>query len=130
MKKIFAIMFFVMILILLLVPSTIVFAESTEAYHIYVDASANAKKADGSAKHPFATIKDAKEYVKTLDKTKGDIVVEIKDGIYYIDETLVFTSEDSGNSNCTIKYKAAEGARPLLCGGLSNCGECFSETPR
>ena len=65
---------------------------------------------DGSAASPFKTIEKAKETVRTLDKSGGDIVVKIADGFYSLDDTLLFSEEDSGNENCTIYYEAEEGA--------------------
>lgn len=73
--------------------------------------------ADGSKSQPFRTLNKAKEAVRAMDKSKGDIVVEIADGFYTSDETIVFTEEDSGTENCTITYRAAAGAKPVLSGG-------------
>lgn len=53
---------------------------NTIAYHLYVQVNGDDAHADGTPQHPFATLQKAKEYVKTLDKSKGDIVVEIGDG--------------------------------------------------
>ncbi len=90
--------------------------DEMKAYHIYVSIDGN-DEADGSKSKPFATIKKAKEYVRTLDKSRGDIVVEIGDGTYYLDETLTFDETDSGSDNCTIRYIASENANPIISGG-------------
>lgn len=52
-----------------------------------------------------------------MDKTKGDIVVEFADGFYPVNDTIEFTSADSGNDKCTIYYRAASGASPVISGG-------------
>lgn len=78
---------------------------------------------DGSASSPFATVQRAKEYVRTLKKTDGDIVVEIADGFYFLGETLVFDENDSGTKKCSVIYRAAEGAHPVLSGGKLFEGE-------
>lgn len=52
----------------------------TIAYHLYVHVNGDDTNADDTAQKPFATVQKAKEFVKTLDKSKGDIVVEIGDG--------------------------------------------------
>ena len=113
MKKVLAI-FSIVILILLLAPSAIVFADESNPYTYYVDANAK-DGGDGSSKHPFKTIKQAQEHVRSISieerKTSTPAII-IKDGIYYIDETLTFTEEDSFAS-----YGAASGANPILCGG-------------
>lgn len=87
------------------------------AHHLYVAPTGNDDSGDGSAAKPFASIERAKEEVKKLDKTKGDIVVEIADGFYALEDTLTFDETDSGNENCTIYYEAAEGATPVISGG-------------
>ena len=87
------------------------------AYTVYVSPNGNDETGDGSQSSPFATIAKAKEHVKTLSKKNGDIVVEIADGFYELGETLMFDETDSGNDNCTVIYRAAEGAKPVLSGG-------------
>ncbi len=72
---------------------------------------------DGSQASPFKTLAKAKEFVRTLPKTGGDIVVQIADGFYPLDETLVFDKNDSGSATCTIRYEAAPGAKPVISGG-------------
>lgn len=86
------------------------------AYTVYVSTNGS-DSGDGSKDAPFQTIKKAQEKVRSLDKTKGDIVVEIADGTYELNEELKFDENDSGNENCTIIYKAADGAKPLISGG-------------
>lgn len=122
MKKITSVL--VSLFLILSIGSIQAFAKENdkmEAYHIYVSIDGN-DDADGSRSKPFATIKKAKEYVKTLDKSKGDIVVEIGDGTYYLDETLTFDKTDSGSDNCTVYYVASENANPIISGGREITG--------
>lgn len=93
------------------------------AHRIYVSAEGNDDTGSGTKESPFASIERAKEAVRELSKSDGDIVVEIGDGFYSLDETLTFTPEDSGNENCTIYYEAAEGANPVISGGDKVEGE-------
>ena len=72
---------------------------------------------DGSCSHPFRTLARAKEAVRGLDKSKGDIVVEIADGFYPVEDTIVFDSKDSGTEQGTVIYRAAKGAAPVFSGG-------------
>lgn len=72
---------------------------------------------DGSRSHPFRTLARAKEAVRGLDKSKGDIVVEIADGFYPVEDTIVFDSKDSGTEQGTVIYRAAKGATPVFSGG-------------
>ena len=71
----------------------------------------------GTIDAPFKTLAKAKEKVRTLPKTGGDIVVQIADGFYPLDKTLAFDKEDSGSASCTIRYEAAPGAKPVISGG-------------
>lgn len=84
---------------------------------VYVSPDGDDANGDGSKSAPFATIGKAKEFVKSLNKKNGDIIVEIADGFYELGETIVFDETDSGNENCTVIYRAAEGAKPILSGG-------------
>ena len=83
---------------------------------IYVSPDGN-DDGDGSKANPFRTLTRAKEAVAGMDKSK-DIIVELADGFYPVRETIQFTSADSGNENCTIYYRAAEGATPVVSGGI------------
>ena len=106
---------------------TLSFAEGTEnmenvAFRLTVDP---ARTPDG--KTVFSSLADAKAYVRTLDKSHGDVVVELADGVYELDETLVFTPEDSGTPNGRVRYVAAEGAHPVLSGGRTVTGDWRDE---
>ncbi len=48
---------------------------------------------------------------------RGDIDVIIADGTYVLDETLIFGLEDSAPSGAVTRYRAAEGAHPVISGG-------------
>lgn len=89
----------------------------TVAHTVYVAPNGDDTNGNGTKEAPFASVEKAKEHVKTLSKKDGDIVVEIADGFYELSQTLVFDETDSGNENCTIIYRAAEGAHPVLSGG-------------
>lgn len=90
------------------------------AYTLYVDSTKQGENV-------FSTIQEAKEYIRSLDKSRGDIVVVISDGFYEIDETVCFTAEDSGSDKCTIHYVAAKGALPIISGGKKVTGEWTDE---
>ncbi|WP_245583156.1 cohesin domain-containing protein [Paenibacillus daejeonensis] len=90
---------------------------NTVSKTIYVATTGNDATGDGTQAKPYKTIAKAKEVVRTLPKTGGDIVVQIADGFYSLDETLVFTKEDSGSASSTIRYEAAPGAKPVISAG-------------
>ena len=66
------------------------------AYTVYVSPDGSDDSKDGSKEAPFRTLERAKEYVQKLKKNKGDIIVEIADGFYELEDTLVFNEDDSG----------------------------------
>ena len=72
----------------------------------------------GTESEPFKTIEKARDEVRkhTKDMT-SDIVVYLKDGVYYQDETLAFGTEDSGTNGYQVRYEAYEGAAPEISGG-------------
>lgn len=61
----------------------------------------------------------ARDAVRALRDSgeKGDIDVIIRDGVYTLDKTLVFGLEDSAPKGAVTRYRAADGARPLISGG-------------
>jgi hypothetical protein len=69
------------------------------AHTVYVSPDGNDVSGDGSQSNAFATIAKAQEVVRSLDKSNGDIVVKIADGLYELDQTLAFDENDSGNEN-------------------------------
>ena len=77
----------------------------------------NAAKTDG----PFATFARAQQAVRQLKADQpnrhGATVVQVRGGVYYLAEPIVFTPEDSGTANAPIVYTAAPNETPLLSGG-------------
>ena len=63
---------------------------------IYVSPDGNDISGDGSKEKPFATLDRARIAVRELPKTE-DIVVEFADGFYFMNETVMFDENDSGN---------------------------------
>ena len=59
----------------------------------------------------FKTIEAARDYLRTLDKSKYDgIEVTVKSGVYQISDPIVFTEEDGGTEDCPITYIGEDGA--------------------
>ncbi|MDQ0110626.1 uncharacterized protein YjdB [Paenibacillus harenae] len=95
----------------------VVAADSAPSATIYVATNGNDNTGDGTQEKPYKTLAKAKAVVRTLPKTGGDIVVQIADGFYSLDETLVFNKDDSGSASSTIRYEAAPGAKPVISAG-------------
>lgn len=76
-------------------------------------------KGDGSLNNPFATVERARDEVRHLkNKHKNkDIYVIIRGGIYYLEKTICFGLEDSGNENQKIIYCAYENEKPIFSSG-------------
>ena len=69
---------------------------------------------------PFATITRARDAIRELKRREGlrrPVVVMIRGGVYYLDEPLVFTPEDSGTEGCPVVYQAYPGETPVISGG-------------
>ena len=74
----------------------------------------NAEGTDG----PFATLEHARNEVRNLKKSKsGDIIVLIREGVYPLQDTVVFRLEDSGEGQSTITYEAYPGEKPVFSSG-------------
>jgi len=69
---------------------------------------------------PYATVERARDTIRTL-KEKGKfvkpVIVYIREGLYELNEPLVFTPEDSGSDEYPIIYSAYPGESPVFSGG-------------
>ena len=96
-------------LLIFLLASTGIGAETDGDFYVSVSGSdswsgkvdaPNTQNSDG----PFKTLERARDAVRELKKQKAtDIVVLVREGVYQLTETVVFTLEDSG----------VEGAEPV-----------------
>lgn len=81
----------------------------------------------GTLEQPFATLEAAKNAIRKLKKGKTSfttpVEVIIGGGTYYLDQTLELKPEDSGNKNACITWRAAEGEKVVLSGGIAINGE-------
>ncbi len=86
----------------------------------YVDNNGNDSNT-GSKKAPFKTIQRAKEAVRALiaggGLPEGGAKVYLREGTYYIYDSLVFGPEDSGYEEGKITYTAYPGETVRLSGG-------------
>ncbi len=76
----------------------------------------NEQKSDG----PLGTIVGARNAIRKLKRDNGlhkPVKVIIRSGTYFLDDTLVFTPEDSGTESCHITYTAYPSEKPVLSGG-------------
>ena len=79
-------------------------------------AAPNVEKTDG----PFASIAKARDAIRQIRAKKPftePITVMVREGKYYLNETLVFEPVDSGTKECPITYMAYPGEKPIISGG-------------
>ncbi|MEN8662947.1 MAG: right-handed parallel beta-helix repeat-containing protein [Lentimonas sp.] len=67
----------------------------------------------------IASLKSARDAVRELraNGEQGDINVVIQEGVYTLNETLIFDLIDSAPAGAVTRYKGAAGARPIISGG-------------
>ncbi|MFC1737714.1 right-handed parallel beta-helix repeat-containing protein [Planctomycetota bacterium] len=92
---------------------------------LYVSPKGNDSWTGDSIDRPFATIQKARDAIRKM-KQKGElkkpVTVYIRGGLYELDETLVFTLEDSGTESCPITYTAHKDEEPVISGGKEIAG--------
>ncbi len=74
----------------------------------------------GTRNQPFATLTRARDAVRELKRqrmTDGPIDVVIHGGTYFLPETILLSSADSGTEKAPVIYRAADGERVVLSGG-------------
>ena len=87
-------------------------------FDYYVSKARGHNKNEGTKEKPFASIDGARDYLRTISEPMdSDITVFIEEGIYELDEPLVFGSQDAGKNGYTITYKAVEGQEVWVSGG-------------
>ncbi len=72
----------------------------------------------GIVNAPFLTLEKARDAVRLLRKTLPDqaVTVYIHNGVYPIENVLLFSPEDSGNEKTPVIYQAMEGETPVFRG--------------
>ncbi len=100
-------------------------ADEQVQQQFYVSPSGSDKNNGKSSDKPFQTFEKARQAVdKVNDDMKGDIVVNFAPGDYYMEETVNFTTEDSGTNGHQVIYRAsgAPGSARII-GGEKVTGE-------
>ncbi|MDP6525427.1 MAG: right-handed parallel beta-helix repeat-containing protein [Kiritimatiellia bacterium] len=72
----------------------------------------------GTENKPFATIGKARDAVRAISANglKNNITVQIRGGIYRIDNPVLFDSRDSGTDKFRITYEARKSETPVFSG--------------
>lgn len=91
-----------------------------KVYHVSKDGD---DRADGSVSSPFQSIDLARlavrEYLAGDSCAHGDVTVYIHEGNYAIQESVVFTEQDSANPGTRVVYRAVPGDSVVFFGGIS-----------
>lgn len=96
-------------------------AAATQAT-FYVSPSGN-DAAAGTKDAPFKTITQAQKAVRAINGSMtGDIEVILREGTYVLPSTVNFTEADGGKDGHYVRYKAADGEKPLITGGMQITG--------
>jgi hypothetical protein len=90
---------------------------------IYVAADA-AAGGDGSREHPYQTLTQTRDRIRSLRKTgavrsEEAITVHIDPGVYPLTASFALRAEDSGTAEAPVVYRAAEFGTARLQGGIS-----------
>ena len=104
-----------LLILFILIQSNMLFAQ----HFIYVDAVTGNDSFNGSSvETAFKTIVRAKNEVQIIKKNiHSDIKIEIREGSYTLDSTLLFNEKDSGENGFTIIYEAYHCEKPIIVGG-------------
>ena len=93
--------------------SSAIFAAGVE-FHVARDGDDGGA---GTAAQPFRSIGRARDAVRKAKKGRG-VTVWIHGGTYFLPSPVEFTAEDSGVAGAPVVYRAGEGERVWLSGGL------------
>ncbi|MGJ8650900.1 MAG: signaling protein [Opitutaceae bacterium] len=70
----------------------------------------------GLSGHPLSSLAGAQQKARTF-AGKEAVTVNVADGVYYLPETLAFTSKDSGSERYPVVYKSYNEGGAVLSGG-------------
>ncbi|MBU2939188.1 right-handed parallel beta-helix repeat-containing protein [Lacinutrix sp. C3R15] len=101
------------ILIYLLLGSLLFSVEAMEIYVSPEGSDAN----NGTVNKPLATFAAAQQMARTY-VGKEAVTIFFADGVYYLDETIIFKPEDSGTEKLPIVYRAQNEGGAVLSGGM------------
>jgi len=71
----------------------------------------------GTLEKPFATFQRAQRDARKVAGREA-VTVLVREGTYYLPQTLIFTAEDSGTKAAPVIYRAYQKEEPVLSGGV------------
>ena len=101
-------------ILLFLTIMVISFSACNNEINIYVSPQGNDAN-PGTKELPLASLNGAKNHVRKIKaSTKDNINVWLRGGNYYLNETVVFGLEDSGEGESMITYQAYSDEKPVF----------------
>ncbi|MBF0432051.1 MAG: discoidin domain-containing protein [Fibrobacteria bacterium] len=89
---------------------------------LFIDPDGN-DGGEGTFESPLATLHEARNRVRGFNGTMtGDVVVNLRGGLYELDSTLALGPDDSGKDSFNIIYRAYKKEIPVVSGGLTVTG--------
>ncbi len=82
---------------------------------------AGSDSAAGTPQAPFRTLQRAQQAVRLVNGSHN-VEVQLADGIYRLQRSLIFTAQDGGKNDYHVCWKAATGAHPVLSGAIRIAG--------
>jgi hypothetical protein len=91
-----------------------------DAIYFYVSAANGIDKLPGGTiSNPFKTLQFAKNFIRNSRwQFRRHVVIFIREGIYELNEPLVFTTDDDSFGQTRITYAAYPGERVIISGGI------------
>lgn len=118
-KKLISISLICCVFFVMIFPNAL--ASSTT--EIFVDAVSGKDSNSGTIGSPLKTVSAARDKVRALTKAQtGDIIVYLREGIYFQEETLKFNEKDSGQNGFDVVYKAYDNEKVVISGGKEITG--------
>jgi hypothetical protein len=93
----------------------LVFSNQIKAQFFFVSPSGNDHN-PGTKEQPFKTILKAKESIQKINDGNKTITVYLREGVYALNEPLVFNQEDGAIHNGSVTYSAYNSEKVILRG--------------
>lgn len=94
-------------------------AEIPKELNIYISPTGSAS-GDGSVERPYATLEQARDKLRTTDKSGYEkINVAIRGGYYKRDTAFILSAEDSGTEDVPIVYTEYPGEEAIITGAVN-----------
>lgn len=96
-------------------------AAEAEGIELYVSTTGD-DTASGTISDPLRSLEGARNAIRELRKSgdpEGGITVWLREGVYRQENTLIFSSADSGTEDCPITYAAYNGESVTVTGGVT-----------